>query len=70
MRELVRDIHEVKEILLVRSTLSRIETDVKDIKDIKDIKFSLSSFIEEKFRKQELEVTEIKATLARILEKG
>jgi acylphosphatase len=44
----------------MRSTLSRIEVDVKDTK------FSLSSFIEEKFCKQEEEIAEIKATLARM----
>ena len=44
----------------MRSTLSRIEVDVKDTK------FSLSSFIEEKFRKQEGEIAEIKATLAKM----
>jgi acylphosphatase len=43
-----------------KSTLSRIEIDVKDTK------FSLSSFIEEKYRKMEGEITEIKATLARM----
>lgn len=42
----------------MKSTLSRIESDVKDTK------FSLSSFIEEKFRKQDGEIAEIKATLA------
>ena len=46
----------------MKSTLSRIEADVKDTK------FSLSSFIEEKFRKQEVEIAEIKATLARMQE--
>ncbi len=46
----------------MKSTLSRIEVDVKDTK------FSLSSFIEEKFRKQEVEIAEIKATLARMQE--
>ncbi len=46
----------------MKSTLSRIEVDAKDTK------FSLSSFIEEKFRKQEVEIAEIKATLARMQE--
>ncbi len=45
-----------------KSILSRIEIDVKDTK------FSLSSFIEEKYRKIESEVAEIKATLARMQE--
>ncbi len=44
----------------IKSSLVRIEADVKDTK------FSLSSFIEEKFRKQEMEIAEIKATLTRI----
>jgi len=48
----------------MKSTLSRIEADVKDRK------FSLSSFIEEKFRKQEVEIAEIKATLARMRAAG
>ncbi|VVB87268.1 Uncharacterised protein [uncultured archaeon] len=48
----------------VNSTLSRIEIDAKDTK------FSLSSFIEEKFQKQELEIAEIKATLARMQATG
>jgi acylphosphatase len=48
----------------MKSTLSRIEVDVKDTK------FSLSSFIEEKFRKQEVEIAEIKATLARMQAAG
>ncbi len=46
----------------MKSTLSRIEVDVKDTK------FSQSSFIEEKFRMQEVEIAEIKATLARMQE--
>ena len=48
----------------MKSTLSRIEADVKDTK------FSLSSFIEEKFRKQDGEIAEIKATLARMQAAG
>ncbi|MDP2766350.1 MAG: acylphosphatase [Candidatus Methanoperedens sp.] len=44
----------------MKSTLSRIEIDVKDTK------FSLSSFIEEKYQKLEGEIAEIKATLARM----
>ncbi len=48
----------------MKSTLSRIEIDVKDTK------FSLSSFIEEKFRKQEVEIAEIKATLAKMQAAG
>ncbi len=48
----------------MKSTLSRIEVDVKDTK------FSLSSFIEEKYRKMEGEISEIKATLARMQEAG
>jgi acylphosphatase len=48
----------------MKSTLSRIEADVKDTK------FSLSSFIEEKFRKQEVEIAEIKAALARMQAAG
>jgi acylphosphatase len=44
----------------MKSTLSRIEVDVKDTK------FSLSSFIEEKYRKMEGEIAEIKSTLARM----
>ncbi|WAM22642.1 MAG: acylphosphatase (plasmid) [Candidatus Methanoperedens sp.] len=46
----------------MRSTLTRIET------DIKDTKFSLSAFIEERYRKMEGEIAEIKATLAKIQE--
>ncbi len=46
----------------MNSTLVRIEIDVKDTK------FSLSSFIEEKYRKMEGEIAEIKATLARMQE--
>ncbi len=46
----------------MKSTLSRIEVDVKDTK------ISLSSFIEEKYRKMEGEIAEIKATLARMQE--
>ncbi len=46
----------------MKSTLSRIEGDVKDTR------FSLSSFIEEKYRKMESEIAEIKATLARMQE--
>jgi acylphosphatase len=48
----------------MKSTLSRIEADVKDTK------FSLSSFIEEKFRKQEVEIAEVKAALARMQAAG
>jgi acylphosphatase len=48
----------------MKSALSRIEADVRDTK------FSLSSFIEEKFRKQEVEIAEIKATLARMQAAG
>jgi acylphosphatase len=48
----------------MKSALSRIEIDVKDTK------FSLSSFIEEKFRKQEVEIAEIKAALARMQAAG
>ncbi len=54
--EELRSVHE--DTSDMKSTLSRIEVDVKDTK------FSLSSFIEEKFRKQEKEIAEIKATLA------
>lgn len=46
----------------MRSTLTRIET------DIKDTKFSLSAFIEERYRKMEGEIAEIKATLAKMQE--
>ncbi len=56
VHEELRSIHE--DTSDMKSTLSRIEVDVKDTK------FSLSSFIEEKFRKQEEEIAEIKATLA------
>lgn len=48
----------------MKSTRSRIEIDVRDTK------FSLSSFIEEKYRKMEGEIAEIKVTLARIQEAG
>lgn len=48
----------------MKSTLSRIELDVKDTK------FSLSAFIEEKYRKMEGEIAEIKATLARMQSAG
>jgi len=48
----------------MKSTLSRIEVDVKDTK------FSLSAFIEEKYQKLEGEIAEIKATLARMQEAG
>ncbi len=48
----------------MKSTLTRIEIDVRDTK------FSLSSFIEEKFQKQEKEIAEIKAALARMQEAG
>jgi acylphosphatase len=48
----------------MKSALSRIEIDVKDTK------FSLSSFIEEKFRKQEVEIAEVKAALARMQAAG
>ncbi|GFO96025.1 hypothetical protein ig2599ANME_0209 [groundwater metagenome] len=48
----------------MRSTLSRTES------DIKDTKFSLSAFIEEKYQKLEVEIAEIKATLARMQAAG
>ncbi len=44
----------------MKSTLARIEIDVKDTK------FSLSTFIEEKYQKLEGEIAEIKSTLARM----
>ncbi len=44
----------------IKSTLSRIET------DITDTRFSLSTFIEERFHRLEGEVAEIKSTLAKI----
>lgn len=46
----------------MKSTLSRIEIDVKDTK------FSLSAFIEERYRKMEGEIAEIRATLAKMQE--
>ncbi|GFO96659.1 acylphosphatase [groundwater metagenome] len=48
----------------MKSTLLRIEGDVKDTK------FSLSSFIEEKYQKLEGEIADIKATLARMQAAG
>jgi acylphosphatase len=48
----------------MKSTLARIEIDVKDTK------FSLSSFIEEKYQKLEGEIAEIKAALARMQAAG
>ncbi len=60
------------------TVLQGVKEDTSDIKselvrigiDLRDTRFSLSSFIEEKFRKQELEIAEIKATLARIQATG
>ncbi len=46
----------------MKSVLSRIETDMKDTK------LSLSTFIEERYRKLEGEVAEIKSTLAKMQE--
>jgi acylphosphatase len=60
--EELRSVHE--DTTDMKSTLSRIESDVKDTK------FSLSSFIEEKYQKLEGEIAEIKATLARTQEAG
>jgi len=48
----------------MKSTLSRIEV------DISDTKYSLSSFIEEKYQKLEEEIFEIKATLAKMQASG
>jgi hypothetical protein len=60
--EELRSVHE--DTSDMKSTPSRIEVDVRDTK------FSLSSFIEEKYRKMEGEIAEIKATLARMQEVG
>ncbi len=47
--------------------LETIKEDTSDMKStLKDTKSSLSSFIEEKFKMQEIEIAEIKATLARM----
>ncbi len=63
VREDTSHIREDKSIQL----LETIREDTSDMKStLKDTKFSLSSFIEEKFKKQEMEIAEIKATLARI----
>lgn len=48
----------------IKSTLSRIEVDVKDTR------YSLSSYIEEKHLKLEGEIAEIKATLVKIQASG
>jgi len=48
----------------IKSTLSRIEVDVKDTR------YSLSSYIEEKHQKLEGEIAEIKATLVKIQASG
>lgn len=48
----------------IKSSLTGIEI------DLKDTRFSLSSFIEDKFRKQELEIADIKATLAKMQAAG
>ncbi|MCG7850798.1 MAG: acylphosphatase [ANME-2 cluster archaeon] len=48
----------------MKSTLSRIEV------DIRDTKYSLSSFIEDKYQKLEGEIFEIKATLAKMQDSG
>jgi hypothetical protein len=48
----------------IKSTLSRIEVDVKDTR------YSLSSNIEEKHQKLENEIAEIKATLVKIQASG
>jgi acylphosphatase len=48
----------------IKSTLSRIEVDVKDTR------YSLSSYIEEKHMKLEGEIAEIKATLVKIQASG
>jgi len=48
----------------MKSSLTRMEIDMKDTR------FSLSSFIEEKFKKQELEIEGIKITLARMQAAG
>ena len=56
--EELRSVHE--DTTDMKSTLSRIEVDVKDTK------FSLSAFIEEKHQKLEGEIAEIKATLAKM----
>ncbi len=58
--EELRSVHE--DTTDMKSTLSRIEVDVKDTK------FSLSAFIEEKYQKLEGEIAEIKETLARMQE--
>ncbi len=51
--------------------LETIKEDTSDMKSsLKDTKSSLSSFIEEKFKMQEMEITEIKATLARMQAAG
>lgn len=60
--EELRSVHE--DTTDMKSTLSRIEVDVKDTK------FSLSAFIEEKYQKLEGEIAEIKATLARMQAAG
>ena len=62
VHEDIRSVHE--DTADMRSILSRIEVDVKDTK------FSLSSFIEEKYQKLEGEIAEIKAALARMQAAG
>jgi len=52
----------IQDTSAIKSTLSMIET------DIRDKNFSLSSFIEQKFQQQEMEIAEIKITLSRMQE--
>ena len=60
--EELRSVHE--DTTDMKSTLSRIEVDVKYTE------FSLSAFIEEKYQKLEGEIAEIKATLAKMQAAG
>jgi acylphosphatase len=55
----------------IKGDTSDIKTPLKRIEgDITDTKFSLSSFIEERYEKLEKEIAEIKATLAKIQIQG